>query len=279
MTPPSLLAAVQMTSGSDKAANLRTAERLVRAAAARGAIFIGLPENFAFMGTLETRSSAAESLAGPSLTALQNLAAELHVYLLAGSILETDAPGGRVYNTCVLFGPDRKRLAVYRKIHLFDAEVAAGESYRESKHVAPGISPVMANTDLGPVGLSICYDLRFPELYREYATLSATLLTVPSAFTLNTGKDHWEVLLRARAIENLAYVLAPAQSGTHPGGRRTWGHAMIVDPWGTVIGCAADGEGIAIAEFDPHVLERARNNLQSLTHRRLLTTQPSPTAA
>ena len=162
-----------------------------------------------------------------------------------------------------------QRLAVYRKMHLFDVEVGDGQTYRESAAVAPGQDVVSVQTPLGRLGLSVCYDLRFPELYRALSAQGAVLLTVPSAFTLMTGKDHWEVLLRARAIENQAYVLAPAQGGRHPGDRRTYGHALVVDPWGTVVACASEGEGLAVGELDAALLERVRKRLPALEHRRL----------
>ncbi|MGZ6077300.1 MAG: carbon-nitrogen hydrolase family protein [Myxococcaceae bacterium] len=266
---PMLIAAAQMASGADRARNLDTATRLVRRAAERGAALVGLPENVSWMGPEKDRSSVAERLDGPTLSRFAELARETSVHLLAGSVLEAGAPGDRVYNTSVLFGPDGERLAVYRKIHLFDAEVGDGASYRESDAVAPGEGPVTARTPFGIVGLSICYDLRFPELYRELSGAGAVLLTVPSAFTLMTGKDHWEVLLRARAIENQAYVLAPAQGGRHTDQRVTYGHAMVVDPWGLVTARASDGEGLALAELDPELLARVRRNLPVLRHRRL----------
>jgi predicted amidohydrolase len=264
-----LLAAIQMASGADKAKNLDAAVRLVRRATSLGAGFIGLPENVAWMGPERERPGAAEPLDGPTLSSLGQLARELGIHLLAGSVLESGAPGDRVWNTSVLFGPDGERRAVYRKIHLFDAEVGDGAIYRESDAVAPGASLVTVETPLGVVGLSICYDLRFPELYRALSRAGAVLLTVPSAFTLLTGKDHWEVLLRARAIENQAYVLAPAQGGRHSEQRMTYGHALIADPWGLVIACASDGEGVAVAEFDPQRVARVRQNLPALQHRRL----------
>ena len=264
-----LIAAVQMASGPDRARNLDVATRLVRRAAGRGATFVGLPENVAWMGLEKDRPSAAERLDGPTLSCFAELAQQLRIYLLAGSVLEAGAPGGRVYNTSVLFGPDGGRLAAYRKIHLFDAEVGDGATYRESDAVAPGEGPVTAETPFGTVGLTICYDLRFPELYRALSRAGATLLTVPSAFTLMTGKDHWEVLLRARAIENQAYVLAPAQGGRHTDQRVTYGQAMVVDPWGLVVARAPDGEGFALAELDPELLARVRRNLPALRHRRL----------
>ncbi|MBL8941057.1 MAG: carbon-nitrogen hydrolase family protein [Archangium sp.] len=265
-----LLAAVQMTSGADKAQNLATATALIRKAARRGAEFIGLPENFAWMGPEPERDQNAESLEGPTLSTLQALAKELSVTLLAGSMLEGGAPGGRLFNTSVLFGPDGARLGTYRKMHLFDVEVGDGQTYRESAAVAPGTEVVVASAPFGKVGLSVCYDLRFPELYRRHSEAGAVLLTVPAAFTLATGKDHWEVLLRARAIENQAYVIAPAQQGRHPKDRMTWGHAMIVDPWGLVTARASEGEGLAMAEFDEALLTKLRRNLPALQHRRLV---------
>lgn len=264
-----LLAAVQMTSGADKAQNLATATTLIRKAARRGAQFVGLPENFAWMGPEPERDQNAESLEGPTLSGLQALSKELGVTLLAGSMLESGAPGGRLFNTSVLFGPDGGRLGVYRKMHLFDVEVGDGQTYRESAAVAPGTEVVVANAPFGKVGLSVCYDLRFPELYRKHSEAGAVLLTVPAAFTLATGKDHWEVLLRARAIENQAYVIAPAQQGKHPKDRMTWGHAMIIDPWGLVTARASEGEGLAMAELDEALLAKVRRNLPALQHRRL----------
>jgi deaminated glutathione amidase len=176
-------------------------------------------------------------------------------------------PGdARVRNTSVLLGPDGETLAVYRKIHLFDVDLPGMEHLKESKAVVPGDEVVLAGTALGPVGLSICYDLRFPELYRELARRGARVLCVPSAFTERTGKAHWEVLLRARAVENLAYVVAPAQAGSHGGGRTSHGHAMVVDPWGAVVAQVPEGEGLAVAELDFERLERLRRELPALSH-------------
>jgi deaminated glutathione amidase len=267
-----LIAAAQMVSGGNKAHNLDVATRLVRQAAGLGARLVGLPENFSWMGNDTERAAAAEGLEGPTLARMAQLARELKLSLLAGSVLETGAPGGRLYNTSVLFGPDGARVAVYRKMHLFDVEVGDGATYRESAAVAPGTEVVAAAlqpAELGTLGMSVCYDLRFPELYRRLATAGATLLSVPAAFTLMTGKDHWEVLLRARAIENQAYVLAPAQGGRHSEQRVTYGHAMVVDPWGLVVARASEGEGLAIAPVDPGLLGRIRDNLPCLKHRRL----------
>lgn len=264
-----LVAAAQMTSGADKAQNVATATQLIRRAAKVGASFIGLPENFSWLGPEAERAGAAESLEGPTLLHFAALARELGVTVLAGSVLESGAPGNRLFNTSVLFGPDGARLGVYRKIHLFDVEVGDGQTYRESAAVAPGADVVVAESPLGKVGMSVCYDLRFPELYRLHAEAGAVLLTVPAAFTLATGKDHWEVLLRARAIENQAYVMAPAQQGRHPKDRMTWGHAMLVDPWGLVTARASEGEGLAMGEVNLALLEKVRRSLPALQHRRL----------
>jgi deaminated glutathione amidase len=264
-----IAAAAQMTSGPDKARNVDVAVRLVRRAASVGAKLVGLPENFSWMGPDGERAEAAEALDGPTLSAMAALARELKITLLAGSIPERGAPGNRFYNTSALIGPEGQRLAVYRKIHLFDVEVGDGARYRESEAVAPGAEAVTAESELGRIGLSICYDLRFPELYRQLVSNGATLFTVPSAFTRTTGKDHWEVLLRARAIENQAYVLAPAQFGRHSESRTTYGHAMLVDPWGLVIARASEGEGLALGAIDPSLQARIRRNLPALAHRRL----------
>jgi predicted amidohydrolase len=263
------IAAIQMTSGADPDTNLEAATRLIRKAAKAGAEFVGVPENFAWMGPETERDANAETLEGATLSRMAELAREFKVSLLAGSVLEQGAPGNRLYNTSVLFGPEGQRLGVYRKIHLFDVEVGDGQTYRESASVAPGTEVVVADSPLGKVGLSVCYDLRFPELYRKHAEAGAVLLTVPAAFTLMTGKDHWEVLLRARAIENQAYVMAPAQQGKHPKDRMTWGHAMVIDPWGLVIARASEGEGFAMAELDAAYLAKVRKSLPALQHRRL----------
>ncbi len=263
------IAAAQMTSGADKAHNLDVATRLIHKAADAGASLVGLPENFSWMGPEAERDQNAETLGGQTLNHMAELARSLKISVLAGSVLETGAPGGRLFNTSVLFGPDGGRLGLYRKIHLFDVEVGDGQTYRESAAVAPGTEVVVADAPFGKVGLSVCYDLRFPELYRKLSESGAVLLTVPSAFTLMTGKDHWEVLLRARAIENQAYVLAPAQQGRHPKERLTWGHAMVVDPWGLVVARASEGEGLAMAELDLKYLSKVRRTLPALQHRRL----------
>jgi len=263
------VAAVQMTSTNDKARNVEVASAWIRKAAQAGARLIGLPENFSWMGPDAERAAAAEALSGPTLAHFASLARELSVGLLAGSILESGAPDGRFHNCSVLFDERGEKAAVYRKIHLFDVDVGDGNVYQESKGIAPGAEVVSGEVLGTRVGLSICYDIRFPELYRRLASLGATTLTVPAAFTLATGKDHWEVLLRARAIENQCYVLAPAQVGRHSQKRVSYGHSMVVDPWGVVIAQASDGEGIAVAEVQQELVSQVRKKIPALAHRRL----------
>jgi predicted amidohydrolase len=259
-----------MTSTTDVERNLAAAEALVEQAAARGAVFVGLPENFAFLRSEGQPVTDAQALDGPWVGRMAALARRLRVTLLLGSLPERVAGDRRVRNTSVLLGPDGALLAAYRKIHLFDIDLPGMEHLKESKAVVPGDEVVVAHeTAIGPVGLTICYDVRFPELYRELARRGARVLCVPSAFTERTGKAHWEVLLRARAIENLAYVLAPAQAGHHGGGRASHGQAMIVDPWGVVVAQVPDGEGTALAELDFERLARLRRELPALSHARL----------
>ncbi len=265
-----LAAVVQMTSTADVEGNLATAEALVERAAARGAIFVGLPENFGFLRSEGQPVPDPQPLDGPWVERMAALARRLNVTLLLGSIPEHVEGDTLIRNTSVLLGPDGSTLAAYRKIHLFDIDLPGMEHLKESKAVRPGEEVVVAETVLGVVGLSVCYDLRFPELYRELARRGARTLCVPAAFTERTGRDHWELLLRARAVENLAWVLAPAQAGHHGGGRTSWGHAMIVDPWGQVVAEVEDGEGIVVAELDFTRQERLRQQLPALSHTRLL---------
>ena len=269
MSRPVLAAVVQMTSTTEVERNLARAEVLVEQAASRGAGFVGLPENFAFLRSEGEPVPAPQALDGPWVGRMAELARRLELTLLLGSLPERVTGDRRVRNTSVLLGPDGSTLAVYRKIHLFDIDLPGMEHLKESKSVVPGDEVVVADTAVGRVGLTICYDLRFPELYRELARRGATVLCVPSAFTERTGKAHWEVLMRARAIENLAYVLAPAQVGHHGGGRASHGQAMIVDPWGAVVAQVPDGEGVALAEIDAGRLERLRRELPALGHARL----------
>ncbi len=264
-----LAAAAQMTSTGDRARNLATALRLVEEAAALGARFVGLPENFAFMGRDEERIGGAETLEGPTVSALREVARARRIHVLAGSIAEKVEAPGKTANTSVLVGDDGAVLAAYRKIHLFDVNIPDGARYAESETVLPGDRAVVAPSALGRVGLTVCYDLRFPELYRQLSAQGAELITIPAAFTLYTGKDHWEVLVRARAIENLCYVVAPAQVGRHSANRVTFGNAMVVDPWGVVLARCGDGEGLALAPVRRDRLEQCRRELPALQHRRL----------
>jgi predicted amidohydrolase len=263
-------AAVQMTSTADVERNLATAERLIDEAVARGASFVGLPENFAFLRSEGEPVPSPQSLDGPWIERMAARARRHAITLLLGSLPERIEGDSRVYNTSVLLGPDGRVRATYRKIHLFDIDLPGLEHLKESRSVAPGRDLVLADAGFGQVGLSVCYDLRFPELYRELTRRGARVLAVPSAFTERTGKDHWEILLRARAIENLAYVFAPAQCGVHGKGRSSHGHAMIVDPWGSIVAQAADGEGVALARLDFDRLDRLRSELPALSHARLL---------
>jgi predicted amidohydrolase len=269
--PPSayLMGAIQMTSTADRARNVETALRLVNEAADLGAKLVALPENFSYMGPEEGRLASAETVEGPTLGALREVAKRRGLFIVAGSIPETTQSPKMTANTSAVIADDGSIVAAYRKIHLFDVNIPDGARYAESEVVAPGDKVVLAPTPLGRIGLTVCYDLRFPELYRKLASLGAEVITIPSAFTLFTGKDHWEVLVRARAIENLAYVVAPAQVGRHSANRQTFGNAMIVDPWGVVLARCADGEGVCVAPFNRARLERVRQELPALKHRKL----------
>jgi predicted amidohydrolase len=264
-----LLGAIQMTSTEDRERNRDTALRLVNEAADLGARLIGLPENFAYMGPEEGRLQGAETLDGPTLSAVREVARQRKVFVVAGSIAEKLDDPRRTANTSALVADDGAIVASYRKIHLFDVNIPDGARYAESEGVLPGDKVVVAPTPLGRIGLSICYDLRFPELYRRLSELGAEVIAIPAAFTLFTGKDHWEVLVRARAVENFAYALAPAQVGRHSPTRQTFGNAMIVDPWGVVVARCPDGEGVCVAPFRRERLERIRRELPALKHRRL----------
>src|SRR5581483_10650175 len=237
------VAALQMTSGPDVAANLRQAEPLLEEAAARGASLAALPENFGFMGLhdADKRAVAESDGEGPIQDFLASAALRLRMTVVGGTIPLRAGADGRVAAASLVYGPDGTRLARYDKIHLFDVDVpgraaaAGAERYRESAHVAPGSRAVVVDTTVGRLGLSVCYDVRFPELFRTMSASGAQLFTIPSAFTAPTGRAHWETLLRARAIENLCYVIAPAQSGFHPSGRETYGDTLIIDHWGRIL--------------------------------------------
>jgi predicted amidohydrolase len=259
-------AAVQLNSNGDKDRNLAAAERLVRAAAADGAELVALPEKWNLLAGGEELIAGAERLDGPSLTAARGWARELSIHLVAGSICERGGEGEKPSNTSVLIGPGGDDLAVYRKIHMFDVD-AGGVSYRESEFERPGTELVAAPIGELSAGLTVCYDLRFPELFRILALGGARLIAVPSAFTLATGRDHWEVLLRARAIENQLFVIAPNQWGEAPPHYSSFGRSAIVDPWGVVLATAADGEGFAAADLDFAAQDRIRESLPSLANR------------
>jgi predicted amidohydrolase len=242
----------------------------VREAAASGATLIALPEMFAYLRREGQRFPHAQGVDGEIVTRVRGWARELAVRILAGSIAESVPGSERVYNTSVLIGASGAVEAVYRKIHLFDVDLGAtGGVFAESKSIAPGEEVVVADTEIGGVGLSVCYDLRFPELYRAQSARGARWLLVPSAFARATGKDHWEVLLRARAIENQCFVLAPAQCGVHSPERASHGRSLIVDPWGIVLAQLGDAPGVAIADCPLAELERVRASVPALTHRRL----------
>jgi predicted amidohydrolase len=270
------VAAVQLNSNAEKARNLGAAERQVRAAAADGAALVALPEKWNLLAAGEELLAGAEPLDGPSLGAARGWAAELGIHLLAGSVSEQ--AGGKAFNTSVLIGPDGDDLAVYRKIHMFDVDVG-GVAYRESEHEEAGTEIVAARAGRLGVGLSVCYDLRFPELFRILALRGARLLAVPSAFTTATGQDHWRVLLRARAIENQAFVLAPNQDGTAPPHFDSYGHSSIVDPWGEVLAEAGEGEGFVAADLDLERQDELRESLPSLANRRPDSYEWPPAAA
>jgi predicted amidohydrolase len=269
------VAAVQLNSTADAAANLAAADRLTRAAAADGARLIVLPEKWTVLGSDEDLRVGAQGLDGPGISWARELARELGLDLVAGSFMERleggagrSAAAGKLANTSVHVDPSGEVRAVYRKLHLFDVDVA-GRAYRESAVTEPGEDIVVSATAEGvEVGMAICYDLRFPELFRVLALRGARVVVLPSAFTLPTTRDHWEVLVRARAIENEVFVVAANQVGTHPGGHHSGGRSMVVDPWGVVLAEAGDGEGFVAADLDLARQQEIRAQLPVLAHRR-----------
>lgn len=269
---PTRAAVVQMVSGVDVAGNLSEARALIRAAVDQGAEWVVLPENFAFLGrhpwdVLDVAEADGE---GPIQTALAAAARDHGITLVGGSVPLRADEADRVRAACLVYGPDGERLARYDKRHLFDVSLTGGESYRESDTFAPGDAIVVADTPAGPLGLSICYDLRFPEHYRALVDAGATLLLAPSAFTATTGAAHWSVLVRARAIENACPVLAPNQGGRHANGRATHGESLIIDPWGKCLAAAGVGSGpeVVVADLDPAYRREVRERLPALDHRR-----------
>jgi deaminated glutathione amidase len=260
-------AAVQLNSTDQYDRNLEVAERLVRGAAADGAELVVLPEKWTVLGSPDVLRRHAEPVDGPALSAAAGWARELGIHLLAGSIPESVRGHPKLHNTSVLLGPDGSSKAVYRKIHMFDVDIE-GVSYRESEVEDPGEEIVVTDVGGVPIGLTVCYDLRFPELFRILSLRDARVITVPSAFTERTGRDHWEVLLRARAIENLVFVIGAAQIGDAPPHFKSFGRSLIVDPWGIVLAQAPDTECFVSAELDFSIQDEMRASLPSLANRR-----------
>ena len=268
--PGIVVATVQMNSGDDQHANLQAAAAAVDAAAEQGACLVVLPENFAAMSAhdADRRDRSEADGDGPVQAALSAMARRAGVWLVGGTVPIRVEHDLRPAAACCVYDPAGQRVARYDKIHLFDVDLpGAQERYRESANTAPGRVPVTVGTPWGRLGLAVCYDLRFPELFRKLVADGADLFVVPAAFTYATGHAHWEVLLRARAIENLCYVVAAAQTGEHPGGRRTWGHSMVVGPWGEVFADGGDRPGPVIAGVDPSRPQRLRTEFPVLMHR------------
>jgi nitrilase len=266
------VAAIQMSSGDSVPDNLRVAERLIEDAQAQGCILAVLPENFAFVGKRDTdKLGIAESDGkGPIQEFLARTAARCSMWIVAGSLPLKSPETQLCYGASFVFDADGRAVSCYRKMHLFDVDLPdRHESYRESASMDRGDLPQTVDTPAGRLGLSICYDLRFPELYRRLVDEGAELFSVPAAFTFATGGAHWHTLLRARAIENLAYVIAPGQHGTHPNGRMTFGHSLIVDPWGRILAEQESGDGVVVAETDPSLTRKLRTEFPVLQHRRL----------
>lgn len=259
-----------MCSTLDKAANLRTAERLVREAASRGATLVALPELFNCLGPLPQMIEQAESLPGPTSDLLSDLARELRITLCAGSISERAMTRGKGHNTTLMFGPDGSLLSIYRKMHLFDVVIPGGPNITESDFMIAGEKIAITETPAARFGHATCYDLRFPEQFRTMSAGGVDVFLLPAAFTYVTGRDHWEILLRARAIENQAFVVAPNQFGDHAPGMRSYGHSLIIDPWGEVLARgSADREEVIIATLEPSRLSSVRSKVPCLKHRRL----------
>jgi len=265
------VAAVQMCSGADVGANLETARRLIAQAATEGARLVVLPENFAIMARshAERRAAAESDGKGPIQDFLSASAREHEVWLIGGTMPMRGSDPGRVRAASLVYDHTGRRSARYDKIHLFDVRLANGEHYTESAGIEPGEDVVSVETPLGRCGLTVCYDMRFPELYRRLLDDDVRWFSVPAAFTVPTGQAHWATLLRARAIENLAYVVAPAQVGRHADGRRTWGHSMILGPWGEELAVLADGEGVVVADLNDDHQRSVRATFPSPDHRRL----------
>jgi len=267
---PFKAACVQVNASDNMAANIADASQMAREAALLGAELVLFPENVAMMtfGADNIRANAYAQDDHPAIPAFQALAQELDIWLHGGTLAVW--VGDKIANRAFVFSPDGQIVATYDKIHMFDVDLENGESYRESETFSPGDQKVLAQLPWGTMGLSTCYDVRFPYLYRALADEGATLLAVPAAFTVPTGRAHWDVLLRARAIENGSYVFAPAQTGSHVGDRQTYGHSLIIDPWGEVLADAGEAPGFIIADIDPALVMHARTMVPSLMHTRQL---------
>ena len=263
-----LAAAIQMTSVPDLKKNLVQAEELIELAVRQGAELVTLPENFSFLGEEAEKMNQAAAIGQESEKFLKTMAQRFQVTILGGGF-PVPVDTSKVYNTALLIDPSGQELARYQKVHLFDVNLPDGNTYRESSTVMAGtqMPQVYPSNELGNLGLSVCYDVRFPELYRYLAYKEADILFIPAAFTAYTGKDHWQVLLQARAIENTCYVIAPAQTGQHYALRQSHGHAMIIDPWGVILANAGEQPGVAIAEINPSRLQQIRRQMPSLQHR------------
>lgn len=262
------VAVVQMNSRDDKAANIATAMRTIDEAAATGARLVALPEVWSYLGPATENYATAESIPGPLTDQLAAKAREHGIWLHAGSILERAGEDGRLLNTTVVFAPDGTLAARYSKIHMFDVVLDGVETYMESATVTPGEEVATVEIDGWTVGLAICYDLRFPELFRILALQGAEAIVLPAAFTMTTGKDHWEVLIRARAIENQLYMIAPGQVGQYPPGNWCYGRSIVVDPWGTVVATAPDMETVIVADLYRDRVAGVRRQVPSLANRR-----------
>ncbi|HIJ83426.1 MAG TPA: carbon-nitrogen hydrolase family protein [Magnetococcales bacterium] len=254
-----------MNSGSDRSDNLRQAKALMGQAIAQGAGLLVLPENFSHMGGSEQEKleNAEDPIDGPSLGFLRDFASRHQVWIVGGSIPLATPEGEKITNTCFVLDAQGETKARYDKMHLFDVVLPLDRSYRESNLVQAGNHPVICDTPWGRLGLAICYDVRFPELFAHLVRLGATVLTLPSAFTATTGAAHWELLVRCRAVENFCYMLAPGQSGCHPGGRITHGHSMVVEPWGNITAQCPDGPGFALAQIDGDRVASCRRQIPS----------------
>lgn len=284
MTPkPCMVAAVQMVSGAEVPANLETAERLTRQAAAQGAELVVLPEFFAIFGHHDSDKLGVAEPHGlgpqsPIQNRLSGLAAELGITLVAGTLPICSPDPDRVFNTVLVYDPKGKEMARYDKLHLFAFDNGQ-ERYDEARSLVGGKGPVACNTVAGRTALSVCYDLRFPEFFRSLSSpIPVDLIVLPAAFTYTTGQAHWEILLRARAIENQCWLVASAQGGRHGNGRATWGHSMVINPWGEILACCEQGEGLAMAKVDPDLTQKVRLNLPALRHRQSALQPPSSQA-